>query len=69
METFHTVGKLAMAKAEIRLARDRESSFFGSSVRSFDFAMNVTEYDKIFVVTADGTYRIMPPPEKAGKRK
>jgi hypothetical protein len=27
--------------------------------------MNVTEYDRILVVTADGTYRIMTPPEKA----
>jgi topoisomerase-4 subunit A len=65
VETFHTVDKLAVAKANIRLAWDRDTSFFGSSVRSSESAMNVTEYDKILVVTSDGTYRIMPPPEKA----
>ncbi len=65
VETFHTVDKLAVAKANIRLAWDRDSSFFGSNVRSSDFAMNVTEYDRILAVTSDGTYRIMPPPEKA----
>jgi len=65
VETFHTVDKLAVAKANIRLAWDRDSSFFGSNVRGSDFAMNVTEYDKILAVTSDGTYRIMPPPEKA----
>ena len=65
VETFHTVDKLAVAKANIRLAWDKDTSFFGSNVRSSEFAMNVTEYDKILAVTADGTYRIMPPPEKA----
>jgi topoisomerase-4 subunit A len=65
VETFHTVDKLAVAKANIRLSWDRDSSFFGSNVRGSEFAMNVTEYDKILAVTSDGTYRIMPPPEKA----
>ncbi len=63
--TFHTVDKLAVARANIRLSYDRDSSFFGASVRGSEFVMNVTEYDKILVVTADGTYRIMTPPEKA----
>jgi topoisomerase-4 subunit A len=65
ISTFHTVDKLAVARANIRLSFDRDSSFFGSSVRGQEFAMNVTEYDKILVVTSDGTYRIMTPPEKA----
>ncbi|HUJ75515.1 MAG TPA: hypothetical protein VL359_11680, partial [bacterium] len=30
-----------------------------------EYVMNVTEYDRILVVTADGTYRIMAPTEKA----
>lgn len=63
--TFHTVDKLAVAKANIRLSYDRDSSFFGSNVRGSEFVMNVTEYDKILAITSDGTYRIMTPPEKA----
>ncbi len=65
IETFHTVDKKAVAKANLRLSWDRDTGFFGSSVRANEFVMNVTAYDKVLVVTADGTYRIGPPPEKA----
>ena len=65
IETFHTVDKVAVARASIRMSYDRDAGYFGSSVRGSEFAMNVTEYDKILVVTADGTYRIMAPAEKA----
>jgi topoisomerase IV subunit A len=65
IETFHTVDKVAVAKANIRLSYDREAGYFGSSVRGSEFVMNVTEYDKILTVTADGTYRVMAPPDKA----
>jgi topoisomerase-4 subunit A len=65
VETFHTVDKKAVARANLRLAWDRETGFFGSSVRANEFVMNVTDYDRILLVTEDGTYRIMAPPEKA----
>ena len=65
IETFHTVDKVAVAKANIRLSYDRDAGYFGSSLRGSEFVMNVTEYDRILIVTADGTYRIMAPPEKA----
>ena len=65
VETFHTVDKKAVAKANLRLSWDRDSGFFGSSVRANEFVMNVSDYDKILVVTDDGAYRVMSPPEKA----
>jgi topoisomerase IV subunit A len=65
IETFHTVDKVAVARANIRLSYDREAGYFGSAVRGSEFVMNVTEYDKILTVTGDGTYRVMTPPEKA----
>jgi topoisomerase-4 subunit A len=65
IETFHTVDKVAVTKANIRLSYDRDAGYFGSSMRGSEFVMNVTEYDRILIVTADGTYRIMAPPEKA----
>ncbi len=65
IETFHTVDKKAVAKANLRLSWDRDSGFFGSSVRANEFVLNVSDYDKILVVTDDGTYRVMSPPEKA----
>jgi topoisomerase IV subunit A len=64
IERFHTVDKLAVARANIRLSYDRDASYFGSSVRGTEFVMNVTEYDRILTVTADGTYRITAPPDK-----
>ena len=63
--TFHEVDKVAVAKANIRLSYDREAGYFGSSVRGSEFVMNVTEYDRILTITADGTFRIMAPPDKA----
>lgn len=65
IETFHTVDKKAVAKANLRLSWDRESGFFGSSVRASEFVLNASDYDKILVVTEDGAYRVMSPPEKA----
>jgi topoisomerase-4 subunit A len=65
IEFFHTVDKVAVAKANIRMSYDRDAGYFGSSVRGNEFVMNVTEYDRILAVTADGTYRIMAPQEKA----
>jgi topoisomerase-4 subunit A len=63
--TFHEVDKVAVAKANIRLSYDREAGYFGSSMRGSEFVMTVTEYDRILTVTADGSYRIMAPPDKA----
>jgi topoisomerase-4 subunit A len=65
IDTFHTVDKVAVAKANIRLSYDREAGYFGSSLRGSEFVMNVTEYDRILLVTSDGTFRIMAPPDKA----
>lgn len=64
IETFHTVDKKAVARAHIRLSYDRESNYIGANVRGAEFQMNVTEYDRILVVTSDGTYRIMAPPDR-----
>jgi topoisomerase-4 subunit A len=63
IETFHTVDKKAVAKANLRLSWDRDSGFFGSSVRRTS-SLNVSDYDKILVVTDDGAYRVMSQPEK-----
>src|SRR5208283_2900777 len=45
IETFHTVDKVAVAKANIRLSYDRDAGYFGSSMRGSEFVMNVTEYE------------------------
>ncbi|MBN2441815.1 MAG: DNA topoisomerase IV subunit A [Spirochaetales bacterium] len=62
--TFDSVDKKEVAKADIKLSYDPETGFFGKSIRNQEKSITVSEYDRILVVTADGTYRIMAPPDK-----
>ncbi|MGE3165226.1 MAG: DNA topoisomerase IV subunit A [Planctomycetota bacterium] len=65
VRSFEVVDKKAVARQDIKLAYDRESGFFGSQVKGSEFAMSVSEYDRVLLVSDDGSYRIMAPPEKA----
>lgn len=58
------VDKKAVARQNIKLSYDPESGFFGSDVRGEAHKMTVSEYDLILGIASDGTYRVMPPPEK-----
>jgi len=58
------VDKKAVARQNIKLSYDKDSGFFGSDVRGEHFKMTVSEYDLILGIASDGSYRIMPPPEK-----
>jgi topoisomerase-4 subunit A len=58
------IDKKAVATANLRLTYDEETGFFGSDVRGSEFALNVSEYDRILAVSSDGTYRIMHAPKK-----
>ena len=62
--TFEAIDKKAVAKADIKLYFDRETGFFGASVKNQDYFLTVTEYDRILVISGDGTYRIIAPPDK-----
>jgi topoisomerase-4 subunit A len=62
--SIEEVDKKAVATANIRVSYDEETGFFGSDVRGSEFALNVTEYDRILAVSSDGTYRVMAPPKK-----
>jgi topoisomerase-4 subunit A len=62
--SIEEVDKKAVATANIKLGYDEETGFYGSEVRGTDFALQVTEYDRILAVSSDGTYRIMAPPKK-----
>ena len=55
---------MANLSQSIRLAYDRDSGFFGSQVKGDRFQLNVSEFDLILAVAADGSYRVMPPPDK-----
>lgn len=64
LSRFEAVDKRAVARENLRLAYDPESGFFGSSVRGDAFVLTVTEFARILVVSSDGSYRVVQPPEK-----
>lgn len=61
---FGKVDKRAIAAADIKVGYDPETGFLGTTVKSKDHQMAVTEFDRILAVTADGTFRIIDAPEK-----
>jgi topoisomerase-4 subunit A len=62
--SFESVDRKAVARANIRLGYDPDTGFFGSAVRGEGAQITVSEYDRILVVTSDGTYRVMAPADK-----
>jgi topoisomerase IV subunit A len=62
--SFEAVDRKAVARANIRLGYDSTTGFFGSAVRGDGLSVSVSEYDRVLAVTADGTYRVLAPPEK-----
>jgi topoisomerase-4 subunit A len=61
---FQEVDKKAVARPTLRVSYDAQSGFFGTAVKGDRFVMNLSEYDLILAVSDDGSYRILPPPEK-----
>lgn len=62
--SFEVVSKEDVARQTLKLSYDSESGFFGYEVKGDAYEMTVSEYDKILIVTADGVYRIVSPPDK-----
>jgi topoisomerase-4 subunit A len=61
---FEQVSKKAVAIENVKLSLDPQTGFFGSAVKGSKSQMTVSEYSKILVVFADGTYKVVAPPEK-----
>ncbi|MEZ4331955.1 MAG: DNA topoisomerase IV subunit A [Myxococcota bacterium] len=61
---IEAVDKKAVARQNLRLAYDKDTSYFGSEVRGDLFKMNVSEFDNVLAIAKDGTYRVMTAPEK-----
>lgn len=64
MVGFDVVSKKDVARQTLKLAYDPDTGYFGSESKGEKFQLTVSEYDKILIVLADGTYRIVGPPEK-----
>lgn len=61
---FDLVKKQEVARQNLKLSYDPETGFFGSEVKGDQYQIMASEYDKILIVTRDGSYRIVTPPEK-----
>ena len=62
--SFETVNVRAVARQNLKLAYDTETGFFGTAVKGDRFQLTVSEYDKILLISRDGTYRVVSPEEK-----
>jgi topoisomerase-4 subunit A len=60
---IETVDKKAVARKNLKLSYDSKTGFFGSAVRGDLFRISVSEYDLVLGIAADGSYKIMPPPD------
>jgi len=62
--SFETVNVRAVARQNLKLAYEPETGFFGTAVKGDRFQLTVSEYDKILLISKDGTYRVVSPEEK-----
>jgi topoisomerase-4 subunit A len=64
ISTFEAVDVRAVARQNIKLAYDPETGFFGSEVKGSRYQFSVSEYDRILLISRDGSFRIIAPEEK-----
>jgi topoisomerase-4 subunit A len=64
LQSFGDVDRRAVARQDIKLGYDAKTGFLGSEIRGNDLQLSVSEFDRILVISNDGTYRIMAPPAK-----
>ncbi len=64
IKEFEEVDKREIARAHIRLSYDRKTGFFGSQVKGKDYSVTISEFDRLLIISQDGTYRIVGPTDK-----
>jgi topoisomerase-4 subunit A len=62
--SFEAVNKREVSIQNLRVAYDPETGFFGTEVKGDAYRLSVSEFDKLLVVSSDGTYRIIAPPQR-----
>lgn len=62
--TFESVDVRIVARQNLRAAYDPETGFFGTAVKGDQYQLSLSEYDKVLVISKDGSYRIIGPEEK-----
>jgi topoisomerase-4 subunit A len=62
--SFEAVDVRAVARQNIKVSYDPDTGFFGSDVKGSKYQFTVSEYDRILIVSRDGSFRIIGPEEK-----
>jgi topoisomerase-4 subunit A len=62
--SFEAVNVRAVARQNIKVAYDPDTGFFGSDVKGTKYQFTVSEYDRILIVSRDGSFRIIGPEDK-----
>ena len=63
IETFKDIAVRELTAKELEIFYDKESGYVGHAVKG-ESVMHCSSYDKLIVVSDDGKYRLMTPPEK-----
>jgi topoisomerase-4 subunit A len=64
ISAFEAVNVRAVARQNIKLAYDPETGFFGSEVKGSKYQLTVSEYDRVLLISRDGSFRIIGAEEK-----
>ena len=64
IDTFRAIDLKEVARANIRVAYDAGTGFWGAAVRGKEHVAHMSEYDRMLLVASDGTYRIVGPEDK-----
>jgi len=64
ISTFETVDVRAVARQNIKVAYDPDTGFFGSEVKGSKYQFTVSEYDRLLLISRDGSFRIIGPEDK-----
>jgi len=62
--SFEAVNVRAVARQNIKVDYDPDTGFFGTDVKGSKYHFTVSEYDRILIVSRDGSFRIIGPEEK-----
>jgi topoisomerase-4 subunit A len=64
IRSLEAVDVRAVARQNIKLAYDPATGFFGSEVKGAKYQLTASEYDRILLVSRDGSFRIIAPEAK-----
>ncbi len=64
IRAFEAVDVRAVARQNLKLSYDPETGFFGTDVKGSRFELQASEYDKILLISRDGSYRVIAPEDK-----